>query len=315
MEKMKAVVYDKKGSPEKLRYRDVDKPVPAHNEILVKIHTVSLNAADYRSMQMGLIPRKKIFGADISGTVESTGEAVSAFQPGDEVIGGLANLGFGGLAEFVAAPEKAFVKKPKEISFSEASSLPIAGITALQALRDKGNIRKGDKVLVVGSAGGVGTFAVQLAKYFGAEVTAVCSTKNVEQTYALGADVVLDYTEETFTGKNKRYNIILGVNGSYPLLAYRRALASGGSYVMIGGSYGQIFKSLVFGWILSVGGKKMKFLSAKEAGPDLEFLAELTAKKIIKPVIEKHYPLEKAAEAMNYLKQGHASGKVLIEVA
>lgn len=314
MEKMKAVVYDKKGSPEKLGYRDVDKPVPADNEILVKIHAVSLNAADYRSMQLRLIPRKKIFGADISGTVESTGEAVSAFQPGDEVIGGLADHGFGGLAEFVAAPEKAFVKKPNKISFSEASSLPVAGITALQALRDKGNIRKGDKVLVVGSAGGVGTFAVQLAKYFGAEVTAVCSTKNVKQTYALGADEVLDYTKETFTGKNKRYNIILGVNGNYPMLAYRRALAPGGSYVMVGGSYLQLFKSLAFGWLFSFGNKKMKHIMAKEAGPDLEFLAELTVKKIIRPVIEKQYPLEKAPEAMNYLKQGHASGKVVIEV-
>ena len=311
---MKAVVYTKKGSPEKLVYSDVEKPVQAGNEILVKIHAVSLNAADYRSMQLGLIPRKKIFGADIAGVVESTGEAVSAFQPGDEVIGSLVDHGFGGLAEYVAVPEHAIINKPKEISFAEASALPVAGITALQALRDKGNISKGDKVLIVGSAGGVGTFAVQLARHFGAEVTAVCSTKNVEQSFALGADEVLDYTRDTFAGKSKRYNIILAVNGNYPLLAYRKALAAGGNYVMVGGSYLQLFKSLVFGWLFSFGGKKMKHLMAKELNSDLEFLAELTAKKIIRPVIEKHYPLEKAAEAMNYLKQGHASGKVVIEV-
>lgn len=311
---MKAVVYHKKGSPEKLVYEDVDKPVPGPNEILVKIHAVSLNAADYRSMQLRLIPREKIFGADISGVVESTGESVSTLQSGDDVIGSLVNHGFGGLAEYVTVPENVLVKKPKEISFAEASALPVAGITALQALRDKGNIGKGDKVLIVGSAGGVGTFAVQLAKYFGAEVTAVCSTKNVEQTLSLGAAEVIDYTKGTFVGKTKRYNIILGVNGSYPLLAYRKALEKHGTYVMVGGSYLQLFKSLAFGWLFSFGNKKMKHIMAKETAPDLEFLAELTTKKIIRPVIEKQYPLEKAAEAMNYLKQGHASGKVVVEV-
>lgn len=314
MEKMKAVVYHKKGFPEKLVYEDVNKPVPEGDEILVKIHAVSLNAADYRSMQLRLIPRKRIFGADISGVVESIGEAVTKFQPGDEVIGSLVSHGFGGLAQNAAVPEDALVKKPKEISFAEASALPIAGITALQALRDKGNIRKGDKVLVVGSGGGVGTFAVQLANYFGAEVTAVCSTKNVEKTLSLGAAKVIDYTKGTFAGKSEKFNIILGINGSYPLLAYRKALAAGGTYVMVGGSYLQIFKSMVLGWILSLGGKKMKTLAAKETPPDLEFLAELTAQKIIRPVIEKYYPLEKAPEAVNYLKQGHATGKVVIEV-
>ncbi len=314
MEKMKAVVYDKKSSPEKLVYGDVDKPVPTENEILVKIHAVSLNAADYRSMQLRMIPRRKIFGADIAGTVESTGENVFNFKPGDEVFGSLINYGFGGLAKYVAVPEHAIIKKPQEISYAEASALPVAGITALQALRDKGNIRKGDKVLIVGSAGGVGTFAVQLAKYFGAEVTGMCSTKNVEQTYKLGADEVLDYTNETFSGKSKRYNIILGVNGNYSLLAYRKALTAGGIYIMVGGSYLQLFKSLVFGWLFSFGSKKMKHLMAKELNSDLEVLAELAATRKIRPVIEKQYPLEKAAEAMNYLKQGHASGKVVIEV-
>jgi NADPH:quinone reductase-like Zn-dependent oxidoreductase len=151
-------------------------------------------------------------------------------------------------------------------------------------------------------------------KYFGAEVTAVCSTKNVEQTISLGATEVIDYTKGTFEGTTKRYNIILGVNGSYPLLAYRKALEKKGTYVMVGGSYLQLFKSLAFGWLFSFGGKKMKHIMAKETAPDLKFLAELTAKKIIWPVIEKQYPIEKAADAMKYLKQGHASGKVVIEV-
>jgi NADPH:quinone reductase-like Zn-dependent oxidoreductase len=314
MEKMKAVVYDKKGSPEKLVFCDVEKPVPTENEILIKIHAVSLNAADYRSMQLRMIPRRKIFGADIAGTVESIGKNVTGFKPGDEVFGSLINYGFGGLAEYVAVPENAVIKKPEQLSFTEASTLPVAGISALQALRNKGNISKGDKVLVVGSAGGVGTFAVQLAKHFGAEVTAICSTRNVEQTFSLGAGEVMDYTKENFTDKNEKFNIILAVNGNYPLLAYRRALTAGGTYVMIGGSYLQIFKSLVFGWLFSFGDKKMKYLMAKELNYDLEILAELAATRKIRPVIEKQYPLDQAVEAINYVKQGHSSGKVVIKV-
>jgi NADPH:quinone reductase-like Zn-dependent oxidoreductase len=174
--KMKAVVYNRKGLPDKLIYCDVEKPVPNDNEILVKIRAVSANAADYRSMKMGLIPKKKIFGADIAGNVEIAGKNIEKFKPGDEVIGDLAGYGFGGFAEYALAPEKALTLKPAKISFEEAAALPMAAVTALQGLRDKGNIKKGKKVLIVGSSGGVGTFAVQLAKYFGAEVTGVFST-------------------------------------------------------------------------------------------------------------------------------------------
>lgn len=311
---MKAVVYNRKNYPDKLVFCDIDKPVPKDNEVLIKVLAVSLNAADYRSMKMGLIPERKIFGADIAGTIESAGKNISMFKPGDEVLGDLANYGFGGLAEYVIAPEKALVIKPEQISFEEAATLPIAAITALQALRDKANIQKGQKVLIVGSAGGVGTFAVQLAKYFGAEVTGVCSSKNAQQTLSLGADYVIDYTKENFTKRELRYNIILGINGNYPLLAYKKTLTSNGTYVMIGGSLLQIFKSLLFNWLLSFGSKKMKSLTAKSNKNDLELLTQLLEKGIIKPVIDRRYSFDKAVDAMNYIKQGHATGKVLINI-
>jgi NADPH:quinone reductase-like Zn-dependent oxidoreductase len=314
MEKMKAVVYDKKSLPDKLVFREVDKPVPDDNEVLIKVHSVSLNAADYRSMKMRIIPKSKIFGADIAGRIEAAGKNVTLLKPGDAVLGDLASFGFGGLAEYVIAPEKALIIKPAKVSFEEAATLPMAAMTALQALRNIAGIQKGQTVLIVGSSGGVGTFAIQLAKYFGAVVTAVCSSGNVQQSLSLGADYVIDYTKEKFTLQNKRYDIILGINGSYPLTAYRNTLSSNGTYVMIGGSLSQIFKSLIFGRFLSLGSKKMKSVAAKANQTDLEFLANLSEKGIIKPVIDRRYSLDKAAEAMNYLKQGHSPGKVVINV-
>jgi NADPH:quinone reductase-like Zn-dependent oxidoreductase len=314
MGKMKAIVYNKKSYPDKLVYCDVDKPVPNDNDVLIKMHSVSLNAADYRSMKMGLIPKRKIFGADIAGRIESVGKNITLFKPGDEVMGDLASYGFGGLAQYVTAPERALIIKPDHVSFEEAATLPMAAMTALQALRDKGNIQKGHKVLIVGSAGGVGTFAIQLAKYFETEVTAVCSSKNVQQTLSLGANNVIDYTKENFSKRDKRYEIILGINGNYPLLAYKKTLTSGGTYVMVGGSLSQIFKSLLFGWVLSFGSKKMKSLSAKANKTDLELLVNLLEKGIIKPVIDQRYSLDKSADAMDYLKQGHSTGKVVINI-
>ena len=311
---MKAVIFNKRGVPGKLIYCDVEKPVPGDNELLVKTVAVSVNAADYRSMKMGLIPKKKIFGADIAGKVESAGKNIRHFKPGDEILGDLSGYGFGGFAEYAAAPEKAFVLKPAQISFEEAASLPISGITALQALRDKGNIKKQQKVLIVGSSGGVGTFAIQLAKYFGAEVTAVCSTKNVEQTISLGADHVIDYTKEPFTQKYGDIDLILANNANYPLNTYRRVLNPGGICVMVGGTLSQIFKFMALGWLLSLGSRKFRFLAAKSNQKDLEFMAKLIADGNIKPVIERIYPLEKTAEAMNYLGEGHAKGKVVIKL-
>ena len=311
---MKAVVYNRKSYPDRLVFCDINKPVPNDNEVLIKVHAVSLNAADYRSMKMGLIPKRKIFGADIAGRIESVGKNISLFKPGDEVMGDLASYGFGGLAEYVTAPERAVIIKPDQISFEDGATLPMAAMTALQALRNRANIQKGQKVLIVGSSGGVGTFAIQLSKYFEAEVTGVCSSKNVQQTLSLGADYVIDYTKENFMKREKQYNIILGINGNYPLLAYKKILTSNGIYVMVGGSLSQIFKSLLFGWILSFGSQKMKSLAAKANKTDLELLATLLEKGNIKPVIDRRYSLDKTADAMNYLKQGHSTGKVVINI-
>jgi NADPH:quinone reductase-like Zn-dependent oxidoreductase len=311
---MKAVVYNKKSLPDRLVYHDIEKPEPNDDEVLVKIVAVSANAADYRSMKMGIIPKKKIFGADIAGRVVATGKNVRQFKTGYEVIGDLAGWGFGGFAEYAVAPEKALVRKPSGIMFDDAAALPMAGMTALQALRDKGRIRKGQKVMIAGSGGGVGTFAVQIAKYFGTEVTAVCSTRNVEQTKSLGADYVIDYTKEDFAKGSRRYDLILAVNGNRPLSAYRRILNPNGIYVMVGGSLVQIFKSLLLGWMMSFGSKKMCSLAAKSNQKDLEYIIKLVEDGSIKPVIERRYPLDKTAEAMHYLAEGHASGKVVINV-
>ncbi len=311
---MKAVVYNKKGVPDRLIYCDVEKPVPNDNEVLIKIVAASVNAADYRSMSMGIIPKRRIFGADIAGRVESAGKNIRQFKPGDEVTGDLASYGFGGFAEYTVAPEKALVLKPAKLSFEDTAALPLAALTALQALRNKGKIRKGQKVLIAGSGGGVGTYAVQLAKYFGAEVTAVCSTKNVKQTISLGADYVIDYTKEDFTKNKECYDIILAVNGNRSLSAYRRILNPDGIYVMIGGALPQIFKSLIFGRLMSIGSRKMLSLAAKPNQEDLEFIVKLAEDGKIKPVIDRRYPLDKTAEAMSYLREGHASGKVVINV-
>lgn len=314
MERMKAVVYHKKGKPDQLIYSDVEKPQPKDNQVLIKIVASSVNAADYRSMKMGIIPKGKIFGADVAGKIESVGRNIQQFKQGDEVIGELSNCGFGGFAQYVVAPENALVLKPAGLSFEAAAALPLAAVTALRALRDKGNIKKGQKVLIVGSSGGVGTYAVQLAKYFGAEVTAVCSARNAEQTKMLGADIIVDYTKHDFTKGNQRYDLIIAVNGNYPLSAYKRLLNKNGIYVMVGGAMTQIIKSLLLGRLMSFGSKKMLTLSAKSNQKDMEMIVKLAADGKIRPVIESRYPLDKAAEAMKYVSNGHARGKVVINV-
>jgi NADPH:quinone reductase-like Zn-dependent oxidoreductase len=311
---MKAVVYDKKHSPCKLRISELEKPVPSDNEILVKVVSVSLNAADYRSLKMGIIPKKKIFGSAVSGTIASVGKNVRQFKVGDAMVGDLTDFGFGGLAEYAAASEKAFTLKPANTSFEDVVTLPVAATTALKALRDKGNIQAGQKVLIVGSAGGVGTSALQLAKYFGAEVTAVCSTKNIQQANSLGADKVIDYTKNDFTKGSDRYDLILAINGKYPLFSYRRILKSNGTYVMVGGTLGQVIKSLLFAWFLSFGGKKMKTLSAKADQKDLAYLVQLLDEGKFKAIIHKRYTLDEAAEAMDELSKGHCPSNVVINI-
>jgi NADPH:quinone reductase-like Zn-dependent oxidoreductase len=314
MGKMKAVLYNKKALPMKLVYCDVEKPLPNENELLIKVYAASVNAADYRSLKMGMIPKTKIFGADIAGRVELIGKNISQFKPGDEVIGELSGVGFGGFAQYVLAPEKTLIIKPKNISFELAAALPMAGVTALQALRNKGNIQKGQTVLVVGSGGGVGTFTVQLAKHFGAEVTAVCSSRNNEQSIAIGADRVIDYTKNDFTKSNLRFDLIVAVNGNYSLGSYKRLLNPNGIYVMVGGSLSQIFKSILFGWLMSIGSKKMRSLAAKTNLNDLKFIAKLVEDGKIKPVVDHYFSLDTTIDALRYLGEGHARGKVVIRV-
>ncbi len=272
---MKTIVDDQNHTHYKLRLSEVEKPVPNDSEVLLEVLSTSLNAADYRSMKMGIISRKKIVGSAVSGRIESVGKNIQYFKPGDEVIGDLTDFGFGGLAEFAVAPEKAFTHKPSNVSFEDAATLPVVAITALKALRDKGNIQDGNDVLIVGSTGGVGSYALQLGKCFGANVTAVCSSKNMEQTTSLGADKVIDYTKNDFTKSSVRYDLIVAINGNYPLLGYRRILHSKGIYVMVGGTLTQIFKSIFFGWLLSFRGNKIKNLSAKSDSKDLEYISKL----------------------------------------
>jgi len=311
---MKALRYDKKNKPHKFSYTDVSKPEPNENEIVLKIHAASVNAADYRVIKMGLIPKKKILGADFSGTVEAVGKNTRQFKVGEEVLGDLSGSGFGGFAEYATAPENVLVKKPKKMTFEEAAALPMAAVTALQGLRNKGKIKEGQKVLIVGSSGGVGTFAVQLAKYFGAIVTGVCGPKNLEQTKFLGADKVIDYSKQNFTKNSITYDLILVVHGSRPLSAYKRILRPNGSCVIIGGALNQVFKAVLFGRFLSLGSKKIRTLMAKPNQLDLQFIVKLVEGGQIKPIIARRYSLNQAAEAMRFVSEGHASGKVVIQV-
>jgi NADPH:quinone reductase-like Zn-dependent oxidoreductase len=311
---MKAILFNKKAKPAKLMYSETTKPKPNENEVLIKIYAASVNAADYRSLNMGIIPKKKIFGADISGVVESVGSNIQLLKPGDAVVGDLSDYGFGGFAEYAVAPEKFLVKKPEILSFEEAAAIPLAATTALQALRNKGNIQRGQNVLIIGSGGGVGTFAVQLAKYFGATTTAVCSSKNIEQSKILGADYTVDYTSEDLFQTKKYYDLIVAVNGDYSLLRCKKLLTPNGIYVMAGGSLAQILKTIIFGKFLSTGKKKIRFLAAKPGKEDLELIITLAANKTIRPVIDRIFPLENTVDAFWYLNQGHASGKVIIRL-
>lgn len=312
---MKAVICDKRTRPGDLVMREVEQPTCQPNEVLVRIEATSLNTADYRSLQLGIIPRRKIFGADIAGQVVECGEHVHELKVGDYVFGDLSGCGFGGLAEYVAAPESMLAHIPAGVSFQEAAAVPIAAVTALQALRDLGKLQAGHQVLVYGAGGGVGHFAVQLARYFGAEVTAVCSARNTSMMKALGAEHVIDYAKEDGIKTGRRFDLVLAVNGSRPIYLYKRILTQHGIIVLVGGGYAQVVQGLLFSWLLSIGDKKFRFLAAKPNPEDLEFLIRLVEGGKIKPVIDRCYALEETAEAMHYVRRGHASGKVIINIA
>ncbi len=310
---MKAIIYDKKSAGEQLTLQDADKPMPSENQVLVKVHATSVNAADYRSMKMGLIPKSKIFGADVAGTIEAVGKNVKNYFVGDKVVGDLSAVGFGGFAQYVAADERAFVLKPQSVSFEMAASVPMAGVTAYQALI-KGNIQPGQKVLICGAGGGVGTFAVQLAKHFQTEVTAVCSTNNVSIMKQLKADHVINYHTESFTEKGEQYDLILAINGNYLLSDYKKALSPQGTVVIVGGSLSQLLKSMLLGKLLFLGSEKLMNLSAKTSTSDLHKILKLIESGVVIPIIDRRYPLDQTAEAVKYIQKGHAHGKVIINI-
>jgi NADPH:quinone reductase-like Zn-dependent oxidoreductase len=319
---MKAVVYTKYGSPDVLQFRDIEKPAPGDNEVLIKIHAASVNAYDWHLLTADIFllrlmgggffkPKYTRLGADIAGRIEAVGKNVKQFQSGDEVYG----MVKGGFAEYTCAQEDRLSLKPSNLSFEESAAVPMAAVTALQGLRDVGKIQAGQKVLINGASGGVGTFAVQIAKTVGAEVTAVCSTRNVEQARSLGADHVIDYTKEDFTRSGQQYDLIFAANGYHPLSAYKRALTPKGIYVMAGGTKAQIFQAMLLGSFMSErGGRKMGGVSAKRSQKDLVILTKLLEAGKVIPIIDRRYPLSEAAEALRYLGAGHARGKVIITV-
>ncbi len=317
---MKAIVYTQYGPPDVLRLKEVAKPVPKDHQVLVKVQAASVNALDWRRFTSTSIVGRfldgvllkainTVLGVDIAGRVEAVGAAVTQFQPGDEVFGDCT----GAFAEYACADEDKVALKPANLSFEAAAAVPVAAVTALQGLRDKGQIEVGQQVLINGASGGVGTFAVQLAKSFGAEVTAVCSTRNVDMAHSLGADHVIDYTQENFSRNGRRYDLILAVNGNHPLQDYRRALSPSGIAVVLGGSLAQFFQGVLLGPVVSrIGRKKVRSFIASINQRDLVFLKELLEEGKVVPVIDRCYPLHETAEAIRYLVEGHARGKVVI---
>lgn len=321
---MKAIVYTKYGPPDVLELKELAKPELKDTQVLVKVKAASGNALDYRRFEklstLGRLMEERflksvgrVLGADIAGVVEAVGASVKQFQPGDEVFG-VAAGSRGGFAEYACAPEDSLALKPAKLSFESAAAVPVAAMTALQGLRDKGQIQPGQKVVINGASGGVGTFAVQIAKASGAQVTAVCSPRNLEIARSIGADHVIDYTKEDFTQNARRYDLIIAVNGYHPILDYRRALSPRGSYVALGGSVTQVLQGMLLGPMISrLGDKKSSFMGiAKPNQKDLIYLGELLQAGQLVPVVERRYPLSEVAQAINYLAEGHARGKVVI---
>jgi NADPH:quinone reductase-like Zn-dependent oxidoreductase len=320
---MKAIVYRCYGSPDVLALEDVDRPAVADDEVLVRVRAASANPLDWHYMRgtpyiMRLdagvgAPKVARLGVDFAGTVEAVGRSVKRFRPGDEVFGARN----GAFAEYVAVREdRSLVAKPANVTFEHAASVPVAAVTALQALRDKGNIQAGQKVLINGASGGVGTFAVQIAKSFGAEVTGVCSTRNLELVRSIGADRVIDYTREDFTTSGERYDLILDMVGNHSLMRLRRVMAPDGTLVIVGGKEGKWISPMdrpIKAFLLSpFVSQEMVMILAQLNQADLAFLANLMQSGKLTPVIDRRYALSETAEAIRYLEDGHARGKVLV---
>jgi NADPH:quinone reductase-like Zn-dependent oxidoreductase len=324
---MKAIVCLKYGSPDVLQLQEVAKRAPQDDEVLIKIHAASINARDWRFMRAKpffirlvpggfLQPKNKILGADVAGRIEAIGSNVKEFKPGDEVFGYLPSAtGCGTFADYVCAKENLITLKPVNLSFEQAAAVPLAAMTALQGLRDDGNIRSGQKVLIQGASGGVGTFAVQIAKSFGAEVTGVCSTRNLEMVRSLGADHVIDYKKEDFTQNGQLYNLILAVNGYHPISDYLRALKPQGTYVVAGGSMLQLAQAASRRKRKSItGGPKIAIASLKNNRQDLLLIQGLLETGKIVPVIDACYPFGKTADAFRVYEREHSRGKIVISM-
>ncbi|WOK07328.1 NAD(P)-dependent alcohol dehydrogenase [Imperialibacter roseus] len=318
---MNAIVYQRYGSPDVLELKDVQKPMPGPGEVLVKVHAASVNAADkhllrgqpfpVRMMAGFFKPKNNILGADMAGEVESVGKGVSYFKPGDKVFGELSAYDFGAFAAYVAVSEKALAHMPSNALFGEAAALPMAAVTALQGLRDKGQISPGKKVLINGASGGVGTFAVQIAKAFGAEVTAVASTGKTELAKILGADHTIDYKLTDFTKGGERYDLIFDVVGNHSVSALKRVLNKHGRYVTTAFSPGAMFLGP---WIAIAEGKKIINMLASANRKDLEAVRQMVDGGEVRPVVERSYPLADVAKAISYMEEGHPFGKIVIQV-
>jgi NADPH:quinone reductase-like Zn-dependent oxidoreductase len=320
---MKVIVYHDYGPPDVLRYEDIETPTAGDDEVLVRVRAASVNPLDWRFIRgkpypirimTGLSKPNKRPGVDVSGQVEAVGRNVTQFEPGDQVFGTCR----GAFAEYAIASESSLVKKPDHVTFEQAASIPVAALTALQGLRDKGHIQPGQKVLINGAAGGVGTFAVQIAKWLGAHVTGVCSTRNVEMVRSIGADHVIDYTQEDFTKSAERYDLIFDCIGNHPLSACRRVLNHNGIHLIVGGKadptlagLARVIATLVLSRFMS---QKAFMFIAKQNKEDLTTIGELMEAGKVTAVIDKRYRLSEAPEAIRYLETGHARGKVVVTV-
>ncbi len=322
---MKAVVFESYGSPDALELKELEKPVPGDHEVRVQVHAVSINSWDQdllrgvpfvNRLMAGVLKPKRItiLGCDIAGRVESIGKSVTRFKPGGAVCGDLSSCGWGGFAEYVCAPENALTLKPESVTFEQAAALPQAGLLALQGLRDKGRIQAGQKVLINGAGGGTGTFAIQLAKYFGADVSGVDSTGKLALMRSLGADNVIDYTQKDFTRNGQQYDLVLDISGTHSIFDVRRSLTPWGRYVMVGGSTTLVNQLLFLGPWLSIPGRKKTGLLMHRANKGLDDLMALVEAGRVVPVIDRCYRLSEVAEAMRYFAKGSVKGKIVITV-
>jgi len=320
---MKAVVYDKYGSPDVLELKEVEKPAPKDDQVLLKVHAASINSWDwdmltgipyeYRLLSGLLKPKKtNILGCDIAGRVETVGKNVKKLKPGDEVFGDLCEGSWGGFAEYVCARENELTLKPASITFEEAAATPQAGLLALQAFQHKEEIKPGDNILINGGCGGVGTFAIQMAKTFGSEITAVDSTEKLDMMCSLGADHVIDYTAEDFTRNGNCYDLILDVKSNRSIFDYKRALSSNGVYATVGGKTSSILQLALFGPLIKKTENKRLTLVMYKPNKDLSIISELFESGKVKPIIDRCFPLSETAEAFRHFGEGHFKGKVVI---